>query len=198
MEYSRLEPVAQRFREFTRLEDELRRHRGDGGRSDAEMRKLAHRAVDLRSASTQRSRDHRLLVPKDPRDDANVFLEIRAGTGGDEAAIFAGDLFRMYSRYAEQKGWKVEVLSESRGEHGGYKEVISRVEGERRLLATEVRVGRASRATRAGDGSAGPHPYVGLHGRDPAGARRNRGPADQPGAICASTRSERPAPAAST
>jgi peptide chain release factor 1 len=72
----------------------------------------------------------RLLVPRDPRDDANIFLEIRAGTGGDEAAIFAGDLFRMYARYAERQGWKVEVLSESQGEHGGYKEVISRVVGK--------------------------------------------------------------------
>jgi peptide chain release factor 1 len=71
----------------------------------------------------------RLLVPKDPHDDSNVFLEVRAGTGGDEAAIFAGDLFRMYARYAEAKGWEVEILSESPGEHGGYKEVISRIIG---------------------------------------------------------------------
>src|ERR1700736_691918 len=71
----------------------------------------------------------RLLVPKDPQDDSNIFLEVRAGTGGDEAAIFAGDLFRMYTRYAESKGWGVEVLSESPGEHGGYKEVISRIIG---------------------------------------------------------------------
>jgi peptide chain release factor 1 len=71
----------------------------------------------------------RLLVPKDPYDDSNIFLEVRAGTGGDEAAIFAGDLFRMYARFAESKGWEVEVLSESPGEHGGYKEIISRVVG---------------------------------------------------------------------
>jgi peptide chain release factor 1 len=71
----------------------------------------------------------RLLVPKDPQDDSNIFLEVRAGTGGDEAAIFAGDLFRMYARYAESKGWGVEILSESPGEHGGYKEVISRIIG---------------------------------------------------------------------
>ena len=69
------------------------------------------------------------LVPKDPLDGNNVFLEIRAGTGGDEAAIFAGDLFRMYSRYAETQNWQVEVLSESEGEHGGYKEIISRIAG---------------------------------------------------------------------
>src|SRR6476646_3160967 len=71
-----------------------------------------------------------LLIPKDDRDDANLFLELRAGTGGDEAAIFAGDLFRMYARYAERRGWRVEILSENEGEHGGYKEVIARVEGE--------------------------------------------------------------------
>ena len=71
----------------------------------------------------------RLLVQKDPHDDNNIFLEVRAGTGGDEAAIFAGDLFRMYARYAESKSWGVEVLSESPGEHGGYKEIISRVIG---------------------------------------------------------------------
>jgi peptide chain release factor 1 len=71
----------------------------------------------------------RLLVPADPRDSRNVYLEIRAGTGGDEAAIFAGDLLRMYSRYAERQGWQVETLSESSGEHGGYREVICRVSG---------------------------------------------------------------------
>jgi peptide chain release factor 1 len=70
------------------------------------------------------------LVPRDPHDDSNLFLEIRAGTGGDEAAIFAGDLFRMYSRLAEAKGWKVEILHSSDGEHGGYKEIISRVIGD--------------------------------------------------------------------
>jgi peptide chain release factor 1 len=71
-----------------------------------------------------------LLLPRDPNDSHNVFLEVRAGTGGDEAAIFAGDLFRMYSRYAERRNWRVELISESQGEHGGYKEVIARVEGQ--------------------------------------------------------------------
>ena len=71
-----------------------------------------------------------LLLPRDPSDGNNVFLEIRAGTGGDEAAIFSGDLFRMYHRYAEQKGWSVEILSERAGEHGGFKELISRVVGQ--------------------------------------------------------------------
>jgi peptide chain release factor 1 len=70
-----------------------------------------------------------LLLPKDPNDGRNIFLEVRAGTGGDEAAIFAGDLFRMYSRYADQRGWRVEILSERPGEHGGFKEIIARVAG---------------------------------------------------------------------
>jgi peptide chain release factor 1 len=71
-----------------------------------------------------------LLLPKDPNDKSNVFLEIRAGTGGDEAAIFSGDLFRMYSRYADSQGWKVEIISERLGEHGGYKEIIARIVGK--------------------------------------------------------------------
>jgi peptide chain release factor 1 len=72
----------------------------------------------------------RLLLPKDPNDRSNVFLEIRAGTGGDEAAIFAGDLFRMYNKYAESQGWKVEILNERPGDHGGFKEVISKIDGK--------------------------------------------------------------------
>jgi peptide chain release factor 1 len=71
-----------------------------------------------------------LLLPRDPRDEANLFLEVRAGAGGDEAAIFAGDVFRMYARYAERQGWHVEILSEHPGEHGGYKEIVARVEGK--------------------------------------------------------------------
>jgi peptide chain release factor 1 len=71
----------------------------------------------------------KLLLPKDPNDHKNVFLEIRAGTGGDEAAIFSGDLFRMYSKFAENQRWKVEVMSESSGDHGGYKEIICRIVG---------------------------------------------------------------------
>jgi len=131
MEYSRLEPVAQRFREFTRLEEELRATEEMAAGSDAEMRDLAaDEAIELRrQIEAEGAELTKLLIPKDPRDDSNIFLEIRAGTGGDEAAIFAGDLFRMYSRHAERQGWKVEVLSESAGEHGGYKEIISRVVG---------------------------------------------------------------------
>jgi peptide chain release factor 1 len=99
--------------------------------SDPDMRNLGAEEVgrvgrDIESAEADL---RKLLIPKDPRDDKNIFLEIRAGTGGDEAAIFAGDLFRMYSRYAEGHGLTVEIVSENRGEHGGYREVISRMAG---------------------------------------------------------------------
>jgi peptide chain release factor 1 len=90
---------------------------------DDEIKELLPR-IDAEELALQR-----LLVPKDPHDESNIFLEIRAGTGGDEAALFAGDLFRMYAKYAESKRWEVEVLSESPGEHGGYKEIISRIIG---------------------------------------------------------------------
>jgi peptide chain release factor 1 len=130
-EYARLEPVAAQFREFCRLEAERAATAEMAAGADTEMRALAEEELhDLDARIESEGLELTgLLIPKDERDDANIFLEIRAGTGGDEAAIFAGDLFRMYSRYAERQGWKVEVLSESPGEHGGYKEIISRVVG---------------------------------------------------------------------
>ncbi len=99
--------------------------------ADAEMRELAAEEIPALEAECARlERELQvLLLPKDPRDEANLFLEVRAGTGGDEAAIFAGDLFRMYARYAERRGWKVEIESANPGEHGGYKEIIARIEG---------------------------------------------------------------------
>jgi peptide chain release factor 1 len=131
VEYARLEPIARRFEAFRRLEDELQAAEEMAAGADAEMRDLAATEVEelRRRMAAEEAELTRLLVPRDPRDESNIFLEIRAGTGGDEAAIFAGDLHRMYSRYAERRGWKVEVLSESAGEHGGYKEIISRVVG---------------------------------------------------------------------
>jgi peptide chain release factor 1 len=99
--------------------------------SDSEMRALA---TDEIEATEQRIEGlevalQRLLIPKDPRDQADVYLEIRAGTGGDEAALFAGDLYRMYLRYAERKSWTVEIISAHEGEHGGYKELIAKLSG---------------------------------------------------------------------
>ncbi len=99
---------------------------------DPEMREFAQAALaqgEERLAQLDRDLEVQLL-PKDPNDERNVFLEVRAGTGGDEAALFAGDLFRMYSRFAERKRWQVEVISESPGEMGGYKEIIARIVGQ--------------------------------------------------------------------
>ena len=92
--------------------------------AEEEQRAIAGQIVSAEEAL------QRLLIPKDVHDEGNIYLEIRAGAGGDEAAIFAGDLFRMYSRYADNQGWRVEILSDSRGEHGGYREVISRIVGQ--------------------------------------------------------------------
>ncbi|MGH8041760.1 MAG: peptide chain release factor 1 [Rudaea sp.] len=99
--------------------------------ADSELRDLVEAEIavlESRRAALE-SELNLLLLPKDERDDANIFLEVRAGTGGDEAAIFAGDLFRMYARYAETRGWRIEILSDNPGEHGGYKEIVARVEG---------------------------------------------------------------------
>jgi peptide chain release factor 1 len=99
---------------------------------DAEVREMATEEMNDSNESIEQLEVElqKLLLPKDPRDDSNIFLEIRAGTGGDEAAIFAGDLFRMYSRFAELKRWQIEILSENQGEHGGYKEIIARIVGQ--------------------------------------------------------------------
>jgi peptide chain release factor 1 len=131
MEYSRLQALAERFEAFRALEADLVAARELSADADPGMRSLGEEEmtrVETRLAGEEGELAS-LLIPKDPRDDKNIFLEVRAGTGGDEAAIFAGDLFRMYSRYAESHGLTVEVLSENRGEHGGYREIISRVAG---------------------------------------------------------------------
>ena len=131
MEFARLQPIADGFGDYRRLEDELAAARELLAEDDSSLRELAGEEVPrLEAALEARQRElHRLLLPRDPRDERGIYLEIRAGTGGDEAAIFAGDLLRMYSRYAERRGWRVETLSESPGEHGGFREVICRVEG---------------------------------------------------------------------
>ena len=131
VEYARLQPTAAALAEYTRLEAELRSAEELSRDADPGMRALgAEEALRLRATLDERGEAlQRLLLPRDPHDEGNIFLEIRAGTGGDEAAIFAGDLLRMYSRYAETRGWQVELISESSGEHGGYREVICRVVG---------------------------------------------------------------------
>ncbi|MET0254408.1 MAG: peptide chain release factor 1 [Luteibacter sp.] len=128
-EYAQLEPVTLSLREHDEAERELADTRAM--LDDPEMRDMA--ADDIARIETRlRELDGELqvlLLPKDPRDEGNLFLEVRAGTGGDEAAIFAGDLFRMYARYAERQRWHVEILTANEGEHGGYKEVVARIEG---------------------------------------------------------------------
>jgi len=130
-EYARLQPLAERYRQYESTIRDLQAAEEMTADSDEEIRQLGH--DEQQKAQSRREELEaslaRLLIPRDPHDGSNVFLEIRAGTGGDEAAIFAGDLFRMYSRFAEQKKWQVEILSEHEGEHGGYKEIISRVVG---------------------------------------------------------------------
>jgi len=131
MEYARLQPLAERFGRYHGLERDLAAARDLQADPDAGIRTLGEEEVGhvQRELEAAESELRRLLLPKDPRDDRNIFLEVRAGTGGDEAAMFAGDLHRMYARYAEGRGFAVEVLSESPGEHGGYKEIISRIVG---------------------------------------------------------------------
>jgi len=132
MEYSQLEPVTKAFGEFQSAEGDLLGAAEMLKEKDPEMRDMA---MEEKKDAEQRMETleldlQKLLLPKDPHDNKNIFLEIRAGTGGDEAAIFAGDLFRMYCRYAENQRWQVEVMSENQGEHGGYKEVIIRIVGQ--------------------------------------------------------------------
>jgi peptide chain release factor 1 len=123
--------LAELWRTFLGHEQELEAVRALAVDADADMRELGTEEATRLVAALQADEHElrRMLVPADPRDIRNIYLEIRAGTGGDEAAIFAGDLLRMYARYAERQGWRIETLSESPGEHGGYKEVICRVVG---------------------------------------------------------------------
>ena len=130
-EYAQLQPVVQawkRWQAAARAAEEARQMLGE---SDPQLRRLAEEEVRSSEARAD-DLEHEirlLLLPSDPNDERNIFLEIRAGTGGDEAAIFAGDLFRMYQKYAERRGWSTEVISQSHGEHGGFKELIVRIEG---------------------------------------------------------------------
>lgn len=131
-EYAEVEPVVRAFQEFRKVQADMEGAQALLKDSDPDLREMAEEEVAQSKEQLLELEAHlqRMLLPKDPNDGRNVFLEVRAGTGGDEAAIFSGDLFRMYSRYAERRGWRVEILSENLGEHGGYKEVIARVEGD--------------------------------------------------------------------
>ncbi len=131
-EYARLESLVKNVDAYHAMEKALDEARTLTQGEDAEMAEMAREELaELEARFAELDAEiERQLLPADPNDEGDVFLEIRAGAGGDEAAIFAGDLFRMYGRFAESQGWKVEVLSASEGEHGGYRELISRVSGE--------------------------------------------------------------------
>jgi len=130
-EFAEIEPVVKAFDQFEQVQDQLKQAREMQKDADSDIRDMADDEVKSIEAGLEEQELalQKLLLPKDEKDSCNIFLEVRAGTGGDEAAIFAGDLFRMYSRYAEVQGWRLEILSERPGEHGGYKEIITRIEG---------------------------------------------------------------------
>ncbi|MDZ7784394.1 MAG: peptide chain release factor 1 [Halioglobus sp.] len=130
-EYAELETIVSCYNDYSTVRSDLDDARAMLDDAEEDVREMAREEIEAgteRLAALERELQA-LLLPRDPNDARNVFLEIRAGTGGDEAAIFAGDLLRMYARYAELRGWRMEVLSERPGEHGGYKEIITRIEG---------------------------------------------------------------------
>ena len=131
-EYSELSPVVKIYGEVLKVQEATKETLALVKDKDEEIRQLAESELEaLKTKQTSlETRLKSLLLPKDPDDSKNVFLEIRAGTGGDEAALFSGDLFRMYSRVAERRNWKLEVISVREGEHGGYKELVTRIEGD--------------------------------------------------------------------
>jgi len=130
-EYSQLEPVVNCFQQYNEANKDLESAEEMLKDDDADMREMAQeeKKEASKNIETLELELQKLLLPKDPHDDSNIFLEIRAGTGGDEAAIFAGDLFRMYSRFAELKRWQIEIINQNLGEHGGYREIIARIIG---------------------------------------------------------------------
>jgi len=128
-EHADITPVVEHYRAFMQIENDI----ADAQEmlSDPEMKSFAEEEIAAGKARLESSEIElqKLLLPKDPNDERGIFLEIRAGTGGDESALFAGDLFRMYSRYAERQRWKVEVVSANESELGGYREIIARIDG---------------------------------------------------------------------
>jgi len=131
-EYAQLNPVIIVFNNYRSALDDLETAQSMLEEDDAEMQEMAEEEIKSSKKIIEELEAELqiLLLPTDPHDESNVFLEIRAGAGGDEAALFAGALFRMYSRYAERQGWKLEIISEHEGEHGGYKEIVTRIQGK--------------------------------------------------------------------
>src|SRR5256714_1671773 len=150
-EHAEIDPIVGRFREFEQAEADLVAANEFG--NDPEMKALADEERANAQARLDRIGDELqgMLLPKDPNDERNVFLEVRAGTGGEESALFAGNLFRMYARYAERRKWKVEIVSSSPSDLGGYKEKVSPIVGARAFSKLKIRSGGGPLSTRAGN-----------------------------------------------
>ena len=129
-EHAEITPIVAQYHRYVQTEADMME--AQSMLSDPEMRAFAQEEIEAGKKRLEAIELdlQKLLIPKDPNDDKNVILEIRAGTGGDESGLFAGDLFRMYSRYAEKQRWKLEILSANEGEVGGYKEIIAKIEGQ--------------------------------------------------------------------
>ena len=131
-EYAQINPIVDCYKNFQTNQENIDSAKEMALDNDPEIRELAKQ--ELTEAEQQAEELQKqlqiLLLPKDPNDNSNIFLEIRAGTGGDEAAIFSGDLAKMYQRYAEKQGWNIEIINENRGDHGGFKEIVMRVTGQ--------------------------------------------------------------------
>ena len=177
-EHSVLAPIITVLREHRSLQDEITGNRSLLEDPDPEMKKLAKEemeTLDSRLADVE-NKLKTLLLPKDPNDEKNTLLEIRAGTGGDEAALFAADLFRMYSRYAELRGWKTEILSQNMTGIGGFKEVILLAEGRRVFSRLKYESGGPSGSAGTRDRGSGTHSYLRSHrGRASRGGGSRRG-----------------------
>ena len=131
-EYAQINPIVDCYNEYKNIQEAIESAKQMANDEDPDIRELAKQELAEAEQSKEKLQTQLqiLLLPKDPNDNSNIFLEIRAGTGGDEAAIFSGDLAKMYQRYAEKQGWNIEIINENRGEHGGYKEIIMRVTGQ--------------------------------------------------------------------
>lgn len=129
-EYAQLEPVVKCFGEYQQAEEDIAT--AEDMLRDPDLKDMAQEELQTVKAKLEPLHQQLqiLLLPSDPNDHANIYIEIRAGTGGDEASIFSGDLFRMYSRYAENKGWRVELINQNEGEHGGFKEIVAKINGD--------------------------------------------------------------------
>ena len=131
-EYSNIKPVVDKFIEYKLVEENLENSKKLLNDTDSEIRSLAQEEIDTLKVNKESLEEDlkRMLLPKDPNDEKNVFVEIRAGTGGDEAGIFTGDLFRMFSRLCERRKWQIEIVSSRESEKGGFKEIVSKIVGK--------------------------------------------------------------------